>query len=614
MRLFIISFFLLVISYGQSTDELSVLKATTLEEGLSAYFKKNDEGVKESILKLKQIYFKDKDSIILAKYYQYKAMYYELKYKADSSFYFYDQSKNISKQINDSLEVGRRLLSMANIQRSVKDFLGSEISSVEALKYLEPIKSYKYLESVYNNLGIVSRNLKDYKSSEKNFSQALSANRKNLKGDRTNTSYLYIINGIGLSYQLQDQHKKALEYFNKGLSYDSIRTKYPLQYALLLENFTYSGIAIGKKDFALDNYNEVLSIRESEKDLSNLSITHNLISDFYKSENKFVKAKYHANKALIYAKQTNNNKRWLEALEMLSDLTKGNESRVYLKEYIKLNDSLFQQERQLKNQFAKIRYETDKTEKENEDLKIENEKTLAEAELQKQRATIALLLSGISIMFLLSSISFFRFRRKKLLFLSQLQKIEAREQERRQIAKSLHDEVAGDLRLLHRKLEKSFLLEEAQKLELVKDNVRNLSHQLSSVSFEDVPFRDQILNLVSDYFSPDFIIKVNGLKEIDWSEANKSIKRLLYLSLRECIQNCQKYAEASKMTINFSIHKKSVFLDVADNGKGFDTATQKKGIGLLNLQERVQDLNGTLTIDSEVGKGTKIIIQTPLNA
>ncbi len=298
----------------------------------------------------------------------------------------------------------------------------------------------------------------------------------------------------------------------------------------------------------------------------------------------------------------------------LSYLKEGEESRRYLKDYIVLNDSLIQQERQLKNKFAKIRYETDKKEKENEELKVENEKTQAEAEAQKQRATIGLLLSGISIMFLLSSISFFRFRRKKLLFLAQLQKVEAREEERRQIAKSLHDEVAGDLRLLYRKLEKSQLVEEAQKLELVKDNVRNLSHQLSSVSFEEVPFRDQILNLVSDYFSPQFIIKVNGLKEIDWSEANKSIKRMLYLSLRECIQNCQKYADASKMTISFSINKKTVFLDVVDNGKGFDTTTQKKGIGLLNLQERVQELNGTLTIESEVGKGTHIIIQTPLNA
>ncbi|WP_348741232.1 tetratricopeptide repeat protein [Tenacibaculum sp. 190524A05c] len=594
---------------GEKKNQEDIVKENIIKDGLKGFFKNDTSIVSNSYEKLLNLYKENKDSSILAKHYQYKAMYFQLKYLNDSSYFYYNKSKNISKFLGDSLEVGRRLLSLAVIQRNVKDFLGSEISLVEALEYLEPIHANKYLEISYNSLGLVSDDLERDKEALDYYNKALVFNEI-VKND---VGYLYLLNNIGLVYQQEEKHEEASSYFRKGLEHDSIKEKYPNQYALLLENLTYSGFKLGKKESILEHFEEVLRIREKQNNLQSLSTTHLNISNYYIDKNE-KKAKFHANEALEYAKQTSNNKRWLEALKTLSDLSTGNQSKAYLEEYIQLNDSLFQQERQLKNQFAKIRYETDKTEKENEDLKIENEKTLAEAELQKQRATIGLLLSGISIMFLLSSISFFRFRRKKLLFQSQLQKIEAREQERRQIAKSLHDEVAGDLRLLHRKLEKSFLLEEAQKLELVKDNVRNLSHQLSSVSFEDVPFRDQILNLVSDYFSPDFIIKVNGLKEIDWSEANKSIKRLLYLSLRECIQNCQKYAEASKMTINFSIHKKSVFLDVADNGKGFDTATQKKGIGLLNLQERVQDLNGTLTIESEVGKGTKIIIQTPLNA
>ncbi|CAL2080222.1 Signal transduction histidine kinase [Tenacibaculum sp. 190524A05c] len=611
-------YFLLFVSFVYSQEHIKDSMVTSNEEiidyGLNAYFDGNSKGVLESTKKLNTIFAKQKDSLILAKFYQYKAMYYELEYKSDSSFYFYDQSKNISKQINDSLEVGRRLLSMANIQRSVNDFLGSEISSIEALQYLEPLKSNKYIVNLYNNLGLVSVDLGQQKQALEYYNKAIEVNTLIKDFRRKERAYLHIINNIGLLYQTHKNHQKAIGYFKQGLQFDSIRDKYPLHYSLLLENLAASNFLLKKKTNVLNQYNEVLEIRKKHKEEVDLPITYINLTDYHIERKEFNVAKNYANEALNYANKTHNNKYCLEALRRLSNLSTGNQSKAYLEEYIQLNDSLFQQERQLKNQFAKIRYETDKTEKENEDLKIENEKTIAEAELQKQRATIGLLLSGISIMFLLSSISFFRFRRKKLLFQSQLQKIEAREQERRQIAKSLHDEVAGDLRLLHRKLEKSFLLEEAQKLELVKDNVRNLSHQLSSVSFEDVPFRDQILNLVSDYFSPDFIIKVNGLKEIDWSEANKSIKRLLYLSLRECIQNCQKYAEASKMTINFSIHKKSVFLDVADNGKGFDTATQKKGIGLLNLQERVQDLNGTLTIESEVGKGTKIIIQTPLNA
>jgi signal transduction histidine kinase len=618
-QIFFLLFFLTFFNLKGQEGLVEFNKDEIIQSGRKAFFNKNLPELIEITNRINSFYLLSNDSVLLAKNFHFKALQNKLTYNNDSAFYYYQKSIDISKLINDSLAVGRRLLSMAVLQRNAKDYLGSEISSIEALKYLEPLNSHGYLESLYNNLGLVSEELNQDEDAIKYYKKAYQTGDFIENKNRKELSYIRFHNNLGLLYQRDSSHQKAVEYFKKGLMLDSLKQKHPTHYALLLENLTYSEYKLGIEKNTEKKYHEVLTLRNKLKEENEVPATFevpttlNNLANFHFDKKNYSTAKAYANEALKHAKQTHNNKRWLEALELLSYLTTGKESKEYLREYIGLNDSLFQQERQLKNQFAKIRYETEKTEKENADLKIENEKTLAEAEAQKQRATIGLLLSGISIMFLLSSISFFRFRRKKLLFLAQLQKIEAREQERRQIAKSLHDEVAGDLRLLHRKLEKSLLLEEAQKLELVKDNVRNLSHQLSSVSFEEVPFRDQILNLVSDYFSPEFIIKVNGLKEIEWSQANNSIKRMLYLSLRECIQNCQKYAEASKMTISFSIHKKSVLLDVVDNGKGFDTATQKKGIGLLNLQERVHELNGTLTIESEVGKGTHIIIQIPLN-
>lgn len=147
----------------------------------------------------------------------------------------------------------------------------------------------------------------------------------------------------------------------------------------------------------------------------------------------------------------------------------------------------------------------------------------------------------------------------------------------------------------------------------VKDNVRNLSHQLSSVSFKKVGFKDQIINLVSDYFEMDFRIFVKGINDYDWEEVDSAIKRLLYICLRETIQNSKNHAEASKVEVTFSIHKKNVLLNVADNGVGFDTSSSKKGIGLQNLQERVEELQGSFAITSERGTGTETHIQIPLN-
>lgn len=595
-------------------DSYDSIREVIIQKGRQAFFQKKREELIQITDSVYNMYIKNKDSVLLAKYYHFKALQNKLTYKNDSAFYYYHESKNISKKRNDSLQTGRRLLSIAVLQRNVKDYLGSEISSIEALQYLEPIKSYGFLESVYNNMGLVSRELNQDEEAIKYYEKANDASSLTQDKNRKDQGFLRVKNNIGLLYQRQNKHKKAINYFLTGLTFDSIRKKYPYEYALLLENLTYSQYQLGKKDFVVDRYEEIIDIKFKEKNLSSLSTTHLNLANFYNDKNIKSKAKFHTQEALKYAKETHNNKRWLEALLLLSDLSTGNQSKKYLEEYITLNDSLFNQERRLKNQFAKIRYETDKKEKENTFLKAENERHEIEVEKQRQQKIIGWLAATLSILVLASSVSFFSFRRKRLLFQAQLQKIEAREKERRQIAKSLHDEVAGDLRLLHQKLAQTNLLAEAKKLELVKDNVRNLSHQLSSISFEKVNFTDQIINLVSDYFSTDFIIRTHHLKDIDWTEINNSIKRVLYLSIRESIQNCKKYAEASRVDISFKVHKKSVFLNIQDNGVGFDTSVAKKGIGLQNMHERIEELQGKLTISSELNKGTNIDIQVPLNA
>ncbi|SED98266.1 Histidine kinase-, DNA gyrase B-, and HSP90-like ATPase [Tenacibaculum sp. MAR_2010_89] len=612
MRFLFLLLLISTVTFSQKEKD-SVLyskqKKRIIDIGVNAFYSKDTFILKKSTKQLLNFYNRRKDSTTLAKYYHFKALYQKIVYTNDSAFYYYHQSKNVSKLLKDSIAVGGRLLSIANLQREAKDFLGSEISSVEALEYLEPTKAYEFLEYVYNNLGIVSDELNQKNEAIKYYNRALEINKinKNEKG------YLFIVNNLGFLYQKRTQHKKAIKYFKKGLTFDSIKIKYPAQYALLLENLAYSNFSLEKNKSVLKQYQEVLEIRDSLKDYSELSTTHINICLYYKEKKNVKQARFHAEKALTYAKQTHNNKRWLDALEELSQLSTGKKAIKYLEEHIDLNDSLIQKERTQKNQFAKIRYETTKKEEENSFLKIENDKKQDEIVRHKQQKVIGWLVAVAGFLSLGLSILFFVLRRRKLLYQAQLQKAQAREQERKQIAKSLHDEVAGDLRLLHRKLEKSQLFEEAQKLDAVKENVRQLSHQLSSVSFKKVGFKDQIINLISDYFELTFKITVKGLHEQDWSQVNSAIKRLLYLSIRESIQNSKKHAKATKFTIAFSIHKKNVFLDVTDNGIGFDTSVSKKGIGLHNLQERVEELNGTLSITSTVGAGTETHIQIPLN-
>lgn len=554
------------------------------------------------------------DSLKIQEAHFYLATYYKYREVPDSAYYHYDQSKNVLLQLKDTVTAGRRMLNIAVLQLNQKDLLGSEITAIESLECVENSKLHKIQADLYNNLGLVAKERREFKEALYYFNLSLEYLNK---GDPNNTrvieSKFNYYNNVGLVYLLLNQPQKAIPYLNKGLSFPKIKHRFPLKYAMLLENLTICKSDLNDKKDVLASYLEILEIRKTNNDLAGVGTVNNLIAYYYMNERKVNQAVRHAKEGLKYSKISKNNSRTLQAQQILAQLTTGNESKQYLQEYIQLSDSLHLRERTLKNQFAKIRYETDKKEQENEVLKSENEKQQAQLEQERLQKLIGYLIGGGALAFLILSILFFRNHRKRLLYRAQLEKAEAREKERQQIAKSLHDEVAGDLRMLHQKLAQQEQHDIAQNLDTIKNNVRNLSHQLSSVSFDEVSFKDQLINLISDYFSPKFRVIVKGIDTIDWKFIDKNIKRTLFLSIREAIQNSKKHANASKVNLSFTLAKKEIHLTIEDNGSGFDTTVARKGIGLKNQKERVEELSGNFSITSTLNQGTKTYIQIPLN-
>lgn len=87
------------------------------------------------------------------------------------------------------------------------------------------------------------------------------------------------------------------------------------------------------------------------------------------------------------------------------------------------------------------------------------------------------------------------------------------------------------------------------------------------------------------------------------------IRRELYMVFKEAVCNALKYAGCSFIKICLSRQKDTFTLLVNDNGKGFDTAAASSGNGLYNMKQRAQKMNGTLSIDSAVGKGTTVTLK-----
>lgn len=230
--------------------------------------------------------------------------------------------------------------------------------------------------------------------------------------------------------------------------------------------------------------------------------------------------------------------------------------------------------------------------------------------LDQNSLLIFAIISTLVIMFIIGGVAY-TFAKKRFIQYGRFKLIEGREKERRQIAKSLHDEVVGDIAVLYRKLMRNNLIEESKQLEKLKEIFRNISHQLSSVCFDDIPFRDQVINLISDYFDSTFTIEVIGLDAIDWKNVNQAIKRVIFLSLRELIHNVDKHAGAVKAHIEFSNDFKNINIKISDDGMGFMVENKIPGIGLKNVRERVEEIGGVFSVESEFKKGTKLHIQTP---
>ena len=87
----------------------------------------------------------------------------------------------------------------------------------------------------------------------------------------------------------------------------------------------------------------------------------------------------------------------------------------------------------------------------------------------------------------------------------------------------------------------------------------------------------------------------------------------MFRLIQESVQNAIKHANASLISVKVEINKSNVIAVIKDDGKGFDVNVKKEGsFGLLGMTERSELLDGEITIDSIIGKGTVIIISIPI--
>jgi two-component system NarL family sensor kinase len=274
--------------------------------------------------------------------------------------------------------------------------------------------------------------------------------------------------------------------------------------------------------------------------------------------------------------------------------------------------------------------------------KVKKEVALKQAEANK-KLWLIILSSGFIIIALVFIAGFYRLRQKNLqlkLSQSQLlqeQKIEklksisqkrilnaildGKETERKEIAETLHDSVSALLSSANLHLQASrnqfngsapIEIEKPQKIiSEASQKIRNLSHNLVSSILLKFGIEYAVKDLISKYSNTQIKFEAH-IETISRYNQNFEIK--IHNIIQELVNNILKHSEASMASISIDEHDNKLYILISDNGKGFSIKDiqEKDGLGLNQIEARIQMMSGKFSINSVFDKGTDIEIEIPI--
>ncbi len=204
--------------------------------------------------------------------------------------------------------------------------------------------------------------------------------------------------------------------------------------------------------------------------------------------------------------------------------------------------------------------------------------------------------------------------------------LEAEIHERKRIGQDLHDGLGHLLSLagLHASVlyKRKEITEEKRKAlfeSLMKsiddafDEVRNISHNLAPSLLSERGL-EGAMKSISDRVNQSSKLTMNfdifGLNE----KLDNLIENTLFRTIQEIVNNTIKHADATKLFIQITKGNNEISLIAEDNGKGFnvDEIKEHSSYGLSHMRSRIENLNGTMFIDSNANRGTIISILIPL--
>jgi signal transduction histidine kinase len=203
--------------------------------------------------------------------------------------------------------------------------------------------------------------------------------------------------------------------------------------------------------------------------------------------------------------------------------------------------------------------------------------------------------------------------------------ITAQEEERKRLARELHDETAQLLTALGILIARAAAGGEGGHAALLKaralsvtalEGVHALMHALRPSLLDDLGLRSAIREYAERLEERGLSVRVHEIGAE--RRLPGEVETALYRVAQEALTNIARHADASDVEVTVTYQEETVAIEIIDDGKGFDPAVMTaddlsgRGLGLLGMRERIELCEGEITIDSAPGQGTRVRVEVPI--
>lgn len=452
------------------------------------------------------------------------------------------------------------------------------------------------------------------------------------------------LQNIGNVNSKLNQLDHALLYLEQSLELKTNFSDKP-DYADLVHNIGIIYLKKGVYDQAISRFEESFEVREKVGDKHKMAESYYYFGKVNLEQEQYQEALVNLQQALALTQEIRMPILGAKTLRTISEVYKAREDSDKALEYymlsVSMTDSLSINERQA------IELDKQLTMSENNMQLLEKDLRIERSENQKYAQLIYFLIALSILILLVIAAVFNSMRQKQRVVLAekdmQLSRneiddllktqeikimnamVEGQDEERNRIAADLHDRLGGILsvvRLHFKSVEKNIHQMETRNQEQYKiatellndacDTVRAISHDIGDSLLLNLGLVPALQDLASTIESSQEL-KVSVIHHGMEERLNSQTEINVYKIVQELLSNILKHAEAGHITINLLKSGNRLSVMVEDDGVGFevDAPSSREGMGMISMRSRVQEMEGTLSIDSQLGHGTTVNLEIP---